>query len=221
MKKVNEDELLRQMARQYAEQYGSRLRRENVSLRQTRLQTPRMDWTAQELHRRRRSTRRGVGWSLAAALVVFLLSYALLQSRVGDSLFDPSDNAPTTADASHSPNHSDGSFGSQVPEGEPIPLSFTLPSSFSVSDVEVDRGETIYSLDDNKDDDVVLKLSYSADSNPLPMVAGLTTFHMGDKTCYGLSTPDFKMLWIEKDGILYEMSCRYDYSTLLTLGERI
>jgi hypothetical protein len=83
--------------------------------------------------------------------------------------------------------------------------------------VEQDVGKTIYYLDNTRLDDAVVTLEYAE----LPDISGLTVYEINGQPAYGKYSPDYSALIFTKDGILYELTSKYDINTLMELGEAI
>ncbi len=155
---------------------------------------------------RRRALRYG---SLAAGLIlVVLLSVMRPLWQASPPPLYPGDTA-TAPDS--------------LPGGTPadtrlIPLSFTLPERMTVASAELDNGESVYHLEDAARDDVVLKLRREPEAESFE---GLSPFELDGITAYSVSTPDYKLVAFNKDGVRYELSCRYELSTLVELSEKI
>lgn len=99
-----------------------------------------------------------------------------------------------------------------------IPLSFSLPPDLDIIAIEQDNEKSIYYLSDVMADDIILSLEMGElpDSPP-----GLEPLWINDTTAYGLTCADYSLLTFQKDGIVYEMTCRYDMDTLLNLSYHI
>ena len=103
---------------------------------------------------------------------------------------------------------------------ELLPLSFELPPRFTVASVELDGERTIYHLADRELDDVVLTLERAGG---LSRYDDLTPLAVGGRSAYGSSGGGYSLLAIQ-DGetdVLYVLTCKYEVSTLVQLGERI
>ncbi|MCL2695162.1 MAG: hypothetical protein FWE69_02420, partial [Clostridiales bacterium] len=104
------------------------------------------------------------------------------------------------------------------PAFEIIPLSFALPKNLSVADVEQDEAQTIYYLDDQWQDDIVLVL---AETDTLTKPDGAAAISINGQTAWGLSEDGYQKLIFLTDGLLFELTCRYDINTLIALGKSI
>ena len=102
---------------------------------------------------------------------------------------------------------------------ELIPLSYPLPSNFTVVDQKLDNGMTVYQLSDTYNDDVVMQLAYveSIDYE----VDGLQEILVNGEPVYAEVENDYQKITFEKNGIVYILTCKYDINTLLPICENI
>ncbi len=100
---------------------------------------------------------------------------------------------------------------------EIIPLAFELPQNFTIDAVLQDRGKTVYRLGDAREDDVVLTLEYAE----APETDGLNEIEINASKAYGKYGADYSVLTFEKDGVVFNMTCKYDLNTLIGLGKDI
>lgn len=98
-----------------------------------------------------------------------------------------------------------------------IPLSFALPPNLMVASVEEDNGKSIYYLQNTQADDVVLTLEYADEYD----FAGLDTAQINGSTVYYKYRSDYSLVTFEKEGVLYEMTCKHDVATLMDLSSYI
>ena len=196
----NNEKLLKGIADRYVERYGEALRAElgEVPVRET----PVLDWRV----KRRIQAKRRRRVLMAAGSIAAVLLIAVMLPRLWE------DRAQLPLDTQAQPGATPGQ-----PQYETIPLGFTLPTNFSVAHVEQDRGKTIYHLENELRDDVVLVLEKSAHVE----TAGLAKIPIGAYTAYGEFYADYSVLTFSRGGVTYEMSCRHDLNTLIGLGERI
>jgi hypothetical protein len=111
---------------------------------------------------------------------------------------------------------------------EMIALSFLLPPGFAVSDVTQDRGQTVYTLREDKNDNIVITLEKTADNGGTGIFdeialrdGGLRKININNTDLYAVAKPDYNYFTFENDGIIYGMTCKYDYRTIVSLCEYI
>ena len=202
----NRDAMFRELAVRYAEQYGAQLQREADTLN---AQEPPHANIRRKINRRLTSHRRrrytaAFGALAACAALFFVLRFAFPQSNV---TLPPDMNAePPSLD-----------IPTQAPS-QVIPLTFSLPSEFSVADVEQDLGQTIYFLEHKRQDDVVLTLERSEQP---PVWDNFERHELNGETVYLLAQDSFKLLAFEREGVLHSLSSRYDINTLVGLHRTI
>jgi len=219
---MDENKLYEKIASQYVELCGEKLLREADEI--PSLSTPGLDKKV-SLRMKMGKLRRnlaGLG-TLVATLLLLLLLPRMLQIFSGNEFMaEPSSGVMEESSAggimtpSLSPVEEEG--GNQV-EIEALPLNVTLPHNFDVVEVEVDQGQTIYHLAETSMDHVVLTLR-ETDEKP-EVEEGLQEIVINDKTVYGSDRGDYRILLFEKEGILYEMTCKHDINTLIQLSSSI
>jgi hypothetical protein len=191
-----QDDIFRELAVRYAKQYGIQLQREADALNAQETPHASISRTINRriaMHRRRRYVT-ACGTLAACAALFFVLRLALPHSIVSP------------------PPH-----GTPIPAAV-IPLTFSLPAEFSVADVEQDAGQTIYFLEHNLRDDVVLTL----ERPELPPVWDNFERHeLNGETVYLLAQDSFKLLSFEREGVLHTLSSRYDINTLVGFVKNI
>ena len=230
--KNNRDALLQTMARQYVDQWGRELIREAAALPPS--DAPQLDRKVREgLARQRRVRRQIISLGAVAACAALIFAAAWLYPGLGsmpktdsmgngaqaesqDSLTDSEKNlglTPTNAPTLEVPP-------ATAPEASmsALPLTFDLPAQFAVEDVQVDNGQTVYTLSDALLDPVVLAME-EADT-PLG-TARLVPIDLGGQTVYARSTAEFSLITFDQDGLRYTLTCQYDINTLLSLGREI
>lgn len=220
MENKQQDQLLKELAQKYADQYGYRLRQEMEQLEKENVTylTPRLDQQVKNLLSPRKNNKRYIRMfaAIAACLVfAFILPFTgqFLSQNSGESAAPmPSETAQSQQEQPEPPPVS------EKPQYEAIPLQFTLPNNFSVSAVEQDIEKTIYYLADAYQDPVIMTLK---NQDTGLETAGLQRLFIGNAAVYGYSCADYHLLTFEKDGLVYEMTCRYDMNTLVKLGEGI
>lgn len=196
-----EEDVLRQVAEAYTEEYGRQLLRENHELNRQGIAyfTPRLDKKVGRIGRGRRFKKYLPVLAAAACIAVFLLVPLL---RLPGPPF------------TETPASADGSANSY----EVVPLSFTLPEGIVLAGFEQDKGKSIYYLEDAYQDDVVLTLEYTKDDFDS---SGFQPVEVNGETVYAVSEEDYKLIVFEKAEVLYTLACRYDINTLVRLSRNI
>lgn len=199
---MNEKEkLLKDMAQKYAESYGRELSDE-----MSRLSSSGEPYPTKNLEKRvmkqvrpqNRARNLRIITATAAALLFIIAGIRILQPVLSE-----------TPD----------SLGESPLEGfEAIALSFAVPEGFTQSGFEQDREKSVYYFEDSLSDDVVLTMEKSAEK---PNTAGLTKLHINGSEAYASSGNGYSLLTFNKDGVLYELTCRYDVNTLMYFGNEI
>jgi len=207
---VDEDQYKR-IADEYLQEYGAQLRRELEEIEQ-RQNTPAVSSLDHRVLRRTGAIKR-IQYTkytglIAACLVVALLTplifrlYVSQPDTVGPGMQSP---APT------------------IPRSETyeiLPLSFDIPSQFNMASVKQDAEKTIYHLNDDMLDDVVIMLEQSGD---ISRYNTLTELSISGHNVFGSSSDGYNLLaFIDEDSdILYVLTCKYDINTLVLLGRSI
>lgn len=235
--KRNIEELYKQLASAYVEREGEELHREDAALRAQAegRATPALDaklkWKLRGIKRRRYM--RIASMAAAACLVLALFLPLALRSfnMAGESRPDETGQTVDAAEPT-SPAVSEEQEAGLPPatsypsaaedtapgEYERLALRLTAASGFSINRSEQDRGETIYYIDDELRDDVVVTLKRAGEQ---PDYSGLTPMELNGREAYGTYRADYSVLVFLEDGILYTMTCRYDFNTLVRLEEVI
>jgi hypothetical protein len=209
---AKDEEVFKRLADSYVERYGADLLSEQRALEQSGVTValPRADARVKRLaHERKRKTRTRTLFAAAAACLIMAVgSFAVLDNVPLDS-HAPSDSAPPST-AGNAPSSQDTL----------VPLSFNLPGRFTVASSMLDRGTSIYHLDDEQGDDVVLTIR-NASKTPVDTedTEDLEPITVGDTTVDGKVRNEYKLLVFEHDGLLYTMSCRDSLGTLIELYE--
>ena len=220
------DELFREIAEKYTEQYGQTLRDESIELNR---QTDAVPSTA-NLERRvrrkiaaeKRKPYRRIITTIAACLAIALLLPFALRNGLTPPDSDASTESPQTSSGITEPSDSsqtqpDTTEPTETPPEDfaVIPLSASLPPEFTNSGFVQDNGKSVYYIDDVYKDNVVVTLEKAA----LPDTSGLTVITLGDTVAYGTQTDSYSLLTFQNGGVIYELTCQYDINTLLKLGE--
>ena len=193
--KPDADRLFRELAGRYAELEGHALRQE-LGSRVTPVFPPELD------RRIRRSTRGGsvrrlsLGLSCAAACLLAVLALPGVFQKPG-----PVSPASIPAVSADTPR-----------------LPFALPARLVLMSAEQDEAKTICYLKDSLADDVILVMEPA--EGP-PEGDGLAERSLGGQTVYTRQTPDYQLLLLQKDGIGYTLTCRYELDHLLAIGKEI
>ena len=229
------------IADEYVREYGAQLRREleGIEQRPILLSAPSLD------HRVRRGTT-GVkrvrymryAGVIAACVVIALLTplaLRLFPIRVAEQAPGLNPSSPTAPPSdvyteqtpdSHAPAPAEPPSDVHVEPPnvgsayEVLPLSFDIPGQFNIASVEQDVEKTIYHLNDNKLDDVVITLERSGDISRFDT---LTELSIGGYNALGSSGNGYNLLAFrdESSDILYILTCKYDINTLVLLSESI
>lgn len=227
MENYNENELLKRMARQYAEHYGGLLVAENAELERQGFApaTPWLDKKVSRIGKTHSLRRYAGGLSALAAAVLIALMIPRLLSLYENGITAP-DAAATAAPSLSAPSPAAESAAPAAPSQAPredsapelLPLTFALPDNFSVADSELDNGKSVYYLADTGLDDVVMTMELDSGGDAF---AGLTPVDINGGTVYYKYTRDFSVMAFEKSGITYVLTCKYDVNTLVPLAEAI
>ena len=216
----------KRIADEYVREYGAQLRRELEAIEQRQI-TPGVSSLDHRVRRgtgavkRMRYTR--YTGLIAACLVVAILTPFLLRfyiSQPGDTGSNLYPSAPTTSPTETGKAPPDDAQQSEAQPYEILPLSFNMPSQFQMESVEQDVEKTIYRLNDERLDDVVITLERSGD---ISRYDTLTEVPIGGNNAYGSSGDGYNLLaFIDEDSdILYVLTCKYDINTLVLLGNSI
>jgi len=232
------ENMLKNIADDYAESYGGDLRREMEELEKgpemiTSGLDAKVQFAVKAARRKKASRIMGVLAAGAACLLVAFVAPAVYRQAISSApassekaVQEAAGEAPEypADDAGYAEPEAGGEAGVSPTEGaspgygEIIPLSVELPDNFTISTVEQDVGKTIYHLDNTEMDDAVVTMERTQD---MPDVTGLNQYDINGHTAYGKYLPDYSVLVFNKDDILYELTCKYDINTLVELGSRI
>ena len=165
-----------------------------------------------------------------------------------DNAADATMAAATTADAADATQAADAAYstdsamaestaGAQAPgigisasetSYEPITLAFMLPPEYNVSGWEQDIGQTIFYIDEAANDNIVLVAERTVETGgtgnydeALFIEAGLREITINDTRMYAVARADYSLFTFQKDDIVYRMTCKYDYKTIVSLCEKI
>ncbi|MGL6201587.1 MAG: hypothetical protein ACRC3H_21940 [Lachnospiraceae bacterium] len=206
MKENKTENIYERIAKEYMDYNGEMLQRESQSL------PPFPDETVNRLDNRvasqiralkiRRFTRLA---GLAAACLLLVLAVPLVYLLQNTGNMRSADSSSESAAAESSV--------------ELIPLSFSLPDNFTVSDSKTDNGVSVYYLADTHADDVVLQLEYT--DTATPVFDSLKPVTIAGNEAYGYAAGSFKMVSFIHGDILYTLTCKYDINTLISISENI
>jgi len=201
MKKDKSEDIYGQIAKEYVDYTGEKLRLESQTLPpHSEAALNRLDTRVAGLMRtlkNRRFIRLAGGLAAACLLLVIAIPIMYQLKNPGD--INSSDLYSESTEA-------------ESPSVKLIPLSFTLPDNLTVTDSKVDNGASIYYLSDSFADDVVLRMEYSDSLKPIKIEGN---------EAYGISTDSYKMLSFVHDEILYTLTCKYDINTLIAVSKHI
>lgn len=205
------DELWKQIAKEYIQDYGKKLICEDSQLKASpqHTVTPSLDRKVFTHIKRAKRSRNARTITLTAACIVFMLVTPLLLRILRD---DTGFEKPPASAAEIS--DSEG----VVPDSEPIPISFIMPERFSVEDCKLDNGKTVYHLADKDLDDIIMTMEYNGE---VTRDDSLKNFTINGYPAYGKLESGYRLLAFEKDDITYTMTCRYDFDTLLALSQHV
>lgn len=211
------EQVFRELATRYIEQHGEQLERERLQLEEQEADriTPGLDRKVSRETGKRRSMPIRYAALLAACLALVVLTPVALRNR---SLSPAGQDAELAAEASGEAESEDSPAPSM--EAEVIPLSFPLPEQFAVTDVKQDRGQSIYYLEDQALDNVVMTLELAGEESST-RTEGLTKLSLGGGTAYASTGQDYSLLTFVDNGILYTLTCKHDINTLTRLGAAI
>lgn len=236
MENYNENQFLTQIARRYAEHYGEILNAENAGLERQKVLTvtPGLDKKISRIGKTSGARRFYGGLSALAAAVLLMLMIPRLISLNDNGVMSPAPSAPASSGAEHSaaapapqPSAAEAEHSASAPPpqsspAEPapelLPLTFTLPDNFRVTDSELDNGKSVYYLSNAFFDDVVMTMELDSDEN---VFAELSPLEINGQPVYYKYTSDFSVMAFEKRGITYVLTCKYDVNTLVPLAEAI
>jgi len=215
------------MADEYLRAYGTELRRELEETERRPLM--RNDASFDRRMRREIAALKRPRYKRYAGLIAACLAIALLTPLVfrlypshigapGSDLYSPAPTASSEASSTATP--AAPSATSPTAPYEILPLSFSIPGRFSVMSVEQDVNKTVYHLNDNKLDDVVITLERSGDISRYDTLTELT---IKGNNVFGSSGNGYNLLTFkdEESDILYVLTCTYDINTLVLLGNSI
>lgn len=197
MKRDEQEKLYKQLADEYVKAYGEELIKQNGlnAMPENMLERLRA-----ETLKKKRSSRRfaGLVTALAACVVLAIALPSLITDDGGKGAVPPEE---TNASADRI-----------------IPLSFSLPDNLSVSESKLDQKKSIYILEDEFDDDVVLVMEIPEQKLD---VSGMTKLAINGKPAYALSSSGYNLVTFFDGGILYTLTCEQDLATILDLGASI
>ena len=117
-----------------------------------------------------------------------------------------------TAQSTASGNTSAG--GDEPAEGDAlIPAGFQIKPEYTVVGTAVDGGRSVYFITDEKNENIVMSLRRG--SIPEPAVTHMKSVVLGAVNVYLLYDADYSMALFQKDGVVYELTCRFDVNGLL------
>ena len=110
-------------------------------------------------------------------------------------------------------NDIDNAPDADVTADEIIPISIPIKPAYSVVSAIQDAGRTIYFIANEKQDNIVLSLRRGELSDV--ETTALTPASINGITVYLLYNADYSMLLFERDGVIHELTCKYDVNTLV------
>lgn len=197
--KNDDDRILRKMASLYVDIEGKKLKAETKDL-----DTLQYDFTNLDKKVKKIPVGHGLKRYYPLAIVAAMLLLVVYPVYTKFATQDPTPNLS----ASHE----------GLNEQDIIALAFELPETMEVSKVEQDKGQTIYYIADNNLDHVVL----TAEKGDDVVLSGfLHRTQMNGTSVYYKDLTDYKIVEVNKDGILYTLTCKYDINTLMAITEKI
>lgn len=195
------DKSNRRMAELYTQVEGERLRLELEALEQngTTSITPRMDARVRARIAAKRKRFTAVAGLLAACLVLLLALPFVLQSKQANP--DPVGYTP----------FNDPSYAI-------LPLNAVLPTTYEIAAVEQDIEKTVYYLESDTREPVVVTLEQTEDIAPYQALASGS---LNGHSVYGEANDDYCLLAFEKSNVLYVLTCADDMNALLDIGKSI
>jgi len=212
----NNDEIMKRIADEYVERYGSELRAELEQLEQA----PTVSIPEISLERKvrrkiaaqkRRPYLRALPMVAACIVIAAIYLPNLLRSEDSSPSYQASSPAAPAVSGSPAP-------AAQAPETQEyavIPLSAPLPRGFTLTGFDQDHEKSIYYIEDANLDDVVITLEPAI---AMPDMTGLVEIVLGESVVYGRQTDAFSLLTFSSDDVLYTFTSRHDINTLLHLG---
>lgn len=205
------DEIYKQMVESYLETYGEKLLSENEKMK-----TEKIDEFAPNLHNtvfsyiqndKKKKKIFPIKYLSVAASVIFcvLLVPAVIRHFEVEQY--------TNYEAVISQNIS-------VTAGKMIPLKFTLPENYVVTNTLEDNGTSIYFLEEEKQSDEIF-LSLKLENMPNEKPALFKEISLNNQSVYILGESTYNSVTFSKDGITYFLSNQKDISILLQLAEII
>jgi hypothetical protein len=234
----SDDKVFKELADRYVEIDGQFLLQEQRALEEQRISypTPRSDAQIRLLVGGHKKSKKAPILAIAAALLVAFIGASAVFLQYGEQLFPsltPSQNAPADGDVT---DVIPGDSGGATPDGQGTssdglsdspgaaqlhPINFELPAQFSVADSKLDNGETIYHLDNSKNDDVVMTIKDAGAKTSSEQTGNLDEVYIDGTVVTAKLRDEFKLLTFESDGAIYTISCRDDIGTLSNLYRSI
>ena len=219
--KQNNEQFYNDIASRYTDIYGQQILSELYSLERSGgiLPTPTLD--AKLKRRMNAKKRKNLVLSLSTLAAACVIMIALLPGIISNQFGGSSSGG--IAEGTTSPSHdASASMAAEAPHAtspyEPIPLGVTLTGSFSVSSWEQDKGKTIYYIDNDNNDNVVLSLEHTED---LPKHEGFSEIDINGTTAYASYQADYSVLTFKKEDVTYILTCKHDINTLIELSHML
>lgn len=201
MDPLKNEELLRQMAKEYIKKTGEEYDSEAEELNLANKHMPRRP------SHLKKKTRRWIPWvsvAAACATIVFVVLNVSIFTKLMNGGFSPDANSPT--DVLGPPAATHGSYGT-------YPQIILLGSRFEIADVEADNGQVIYTINDIYGDNAVAILMPAEDFDH----EGMKKNDVG----YYKMLPDYKVVAVEKGEWVLHLSCTHEIQTLENLYDEI
>ena len=141
-------------------------------------------------------------------------------TAMGEDEKTPSQTRPDTTVTGSRPAGS-GASNSEIDETGPertpedtiIPINIAIKPAYSVVSTVYDSGRTIYFITNTRQDNIVLSLRRGGITKV--ETEGLTPVAFGETTAYMAYDADYSVMVYEREGIVHELTCRFDVNTLV------
>ena len=235
---MSDEEFFESIAQLYSEQEGLELLHEADLLNAAAAPTNRLDSKVKKLTGKRRSFSRK-GFITAAACMALVFAVYNLQgpnsqssapsipaasiAPSAPSAATPAAPSAPMAEAPSAPSPSSAPMANYeiVNLDKPVitELSFVstkLPPGYSVSSMEFDYGETIFYVENTRNNHIVLTIaksdeSLSNDNDQTP--------NINDTPATLVLSADYSLLEFESDGLKYRLSTPFDYNDLIEISK--
>lgn len=207
MNKNKDDEIFGYIAKEYQNELGKQLHKENQLIDTMKIDTAGLDKKVRRGTKKRRNI---IQFSAAiAAGLLLLLGLPLMYSSQTANM--------ETADQ---PNKIEETAASSDDSSAAIELSFTLPDNFTLTRTEQDKEMSVYYLADSNKDPVVMQLT-PADSNVEIPAENLKQIDIDGHTVYAISQDSYNLITFQHQELQYTLTCVYDINTIAGICKNI